>query len=69
MLAIQALTYIETTKLPGPFRTIPQEINQIALSNSTAEKCAPSQVVKQPEYGRASTTEGQNCPSFQTNYD
>ena len=27
------------------------------------------QVVKQPEHGKASTTEEQECSSFQTNYD
>ena len=34
-------------------------LNQIALSNSTAEKCAPMQGIKQPEHGRTSTTEEQ----------
>ena len=27
------------------------------------------EVVKQPGHGRASTTQQQKCPSFQTNYD
>ena len=44
-------------------------LNWIALSNSTAGKCAPMQVVKQPEHRRASATEEQKCFSFQTNYD
>ena len=34
-------------------------LNQIALSNSTAGKCAPIQVVKQPEHRKTSTTEEQ----------
>ena len=34
-------------------------LNRIALSNSTAGKCAPMQVIKQPEHGRTSTTEEQ----------
>ena len=29
----------------------------------------PMQVVKQPEYERASTIEKQKCLSFQTNYE
>ena len=32
-------------------------LNQIALSNSTATKCAPMQVIKQQECGRTSTVE------------
>ena len=31
-------------------------LNQILLSNSTAGKCEPMQVTKQPEHGRTSTT-------------
>ena len=34
-------------------------LNQIALSISTVEKCAPMQVVKQPEHRKASTTKEQ----------
>ena len=30
-----------------------------AISNSTVGKCAPMQVIKQPEHGRTSTTEEQ----------
>ena len=44
-------------------------LNRIALSNSTAGKCAPMQVIKQPEHGRTSTTKEQKCSSFQTKYD
>ena len=44
-------------------------LNRIALSNSTVEKCAPMQVVKKTEQGRASGIKEQKCPSFQTNYD
>ena len=44
-------------------------LTRITLSNSTAGKCAPMQVIKQPEHGRTSTTEGQKWSSFQTNYD
>ena len=44
-------------------------LNRIALSNSTAGKCAPMQVIKQPEHGRTSTTMEQKWSSFQTNYD
>ena len=35
-------------------------LNRIAISNSTAGKCAPMQVIKQPEHERTSTTEEQN---------
>ena len=66
----------ETTEPAGPFGTMPQEPwilervpNRITLSNSTAGKCAPMQVIKQPEHGRTSTTEEQKWSSFQTNYD
>ena len=34
-------------------------LNQIALSNSTAGKCASIQVIKQPEHGGTSTIEEQ----------
>ena len=37
----------------------------IMLSNSTARKCAPMQVIKQPEHGRTSRGE----KMFQRNYD
>ena len=47
----------------GPFGTTAtgpdSMLNRIALSISTAEKCSPMQVVKQPEHGKASTTEEQ----------
>ena len=81
MLTSQALTYIERHGRTG--RTIwnnatgtltPPKgqdtiLNRVALSISTVEKCAPMQVVKQPEEWKASTTEEQKCSSFQTNYD
>ena len=44
-------------------------LNWVTLANSTAEKCAPMQVMKQPEHGRTSTSEEQKWPSFQANYD
>ena len=44
-------------------------LNWITLSNSIAEKCPPTQVIKQPEHGRTSTTKEKNWSSFQTNYD
>ena len=52
-----------------PYQGPDTMLNQITLSNSTAGKCAPMQVVKQPEQGKASTNEEQKCSSFQTNYD
>ena len=39
-------------------------LNPIMLSNSTVGKCAPMQVIKQPDHGR--TTEEQKWSSFQT---
>ena len=44
-------------------------LNQITLSNSTAWKCAPMQVIKQPQNGRTSTKKEQKWSSFQTNYN
>ena len=52
-----------------PFQGSDIMLNRIALSNSTGGKYAPMQVVKQPQQGRASTTEEQKCSSFQINYD
>ena len=76
MLALQALVYIERNDWTGrPFwnyatgTLTPWKEYQTALSSSTTEKCPPMQIVKQPEYGRASTTKEHKCPSFQTNYD
>ena len=51
------------------FKNVGERLNWIALSNSTAGKCVPTQVVKQPEHARASTTEEQKSSPFQTNYD
>ena len=70
MLKPQALTYIERQGWPaGSFGAMPQVLtpskgpdtmlNRIVLPISTVEKCAPMQVVKQPEHRRASTTEEQ----------
>ena len=36
---------------------------------STARKCTPMEVLKQPEHGRVWTTEEQKCSSLQMNYD
>ena len=44
-------------------------LKRIALSSSTAGKCTPIQVMKQPEHEKTSTTEEQKRSSFQTNYD
>ena len=52
MLTLQALTYIEGND-PG------KDAKPDRVSNSTAGKCAPMQVIKQPEHGRTSTTEEQ----------
>ena len=44
-------------------------LNQIALyNNSTVRKCAPMQVIKQPEKGTISITEEKKSSSFQTKY-
>ena len=81
MLTLQALTYIErhgrtsraiwnyTKGTLTPAKGLDTMLNWIMLSISTAEKCAPMQVVKQPEYRKASATEEQKCSFFQTNYD
>ena len=68
MLALQAQSILkETTGPVGPFGTIPQEpcnprkgAKPDYIIQSTMGKCAPMQVVKQPEHGRNSTTEEQN---------
>ena len=73
MLTRQTLIYIErhcrTSRIIWNYATgtltLSKELNQIALSISTVEKCAPMQVVKQPEQWTASTTEEQKCSSFQ----
>ena len=43
-------------------------LDQIALSSSTAGKCAPTEVIKQQEHGRTSTSDEQKWSSFQMNY-
>ena len=80
MLTLQALTYIkgqgrtsgtiwnDATGTMTPLKGPDLILNWNVLSISTAGKCTPFQVVKQPEPGRASTIEEQKC-SFQTNYD
>ena len=76
MLTLQTLTYIEgNDRTGGPIwnyatgTLAPWKGCQIALSNSTAGKCVPMQVIKQPEHGRTSTTKEQKGSSFQINYD
>ena len=81
MQTLQALVYIERHDRTGraiwnyatgtlkPFKEPDSMLNRMELSISTAEKCAPMQVVNQPEHGKASTREEQKCSSFQTNYD
>ena len=81
MLTLQALTYIErqgqtsrtiwnyTKGTLTPAKGLNTMLNWIMLSISTAEKCAPMQVVKQPESSKASDTEEQKCSLFQLNYD
>ena len=66
----------ETAKPVGQMGTMPQEhwhpgkgAKRITLSNSTAGKCTPMQIIKQPEPERTSRTEEQKRSSFQTNYD
>ena len=71
MLKLQTLTYIEIHYWTGriiwdyatgtltPSKGPDTTLNQIALSISTVEKCAPMQVVKQPENRKASTTKEQ----------
>ena len=62
MLSLQALMYVEgndrTGRHPGT-DILEGMLTRIALSNSTAGKYAPLQVIKQLEHGRTSTTEKQ----------
>ena len=70
MQTLQALVYIErhgqtgraiwnyATRTLTPSKEPDSMLNRIELSISTAEKCAPMQVVKQPEHGKASTRGG-----------
>ena len=67
MLTLQALTYNaghtqtggnhwnNATGTMTPIQELDTMLNRIALFNSTAGKCAPMQVVKQPEHGRTSS--------------
>ena len=66
MLPLQDLTHIQgNDRTSGPIwnyvagTLTSWDANRIALSNSSAWKCAPMQVIKQPEHGRTSTTEEQ----------
>ena len=62
----------ETTKPVGQFGTMPQGWKGAKpdhIIHSSAGKCAPRQVIKQPEHGGTSTTTEQKWSSFQTNYD
>ena len=66
----------ETTEPADPFVTMPHEpwlpgkgAKPDRVIDSTAGKCAPMQVVKQPEHGTTSTTKKQKWSSFQMNYD
>ena len=78
MLTLQTLVYTEgSDQTGGPIwdyvtttlNILERVLNRIALSDSTVGKCAPMQVIKQPEHGGTSTTEEQRRSSFQTNYD
>ena len=76
IVKLQALTYIERHGRTG--RTIwnyakctlthskgpDSMLNRIALSISTAEKCARMQVVKQPETGKLQPLRNKNVPPF-----
>ena len=53
----------ETTEPADPFGTLPQEPRHLGkdakpdrVIQSTVGKCAPVQVIKQPEHGRTSAT-------------
>ena len=77
VLTLQALAYIKgKDRTSGPIWNdhrnpdiLEKVLNWITLSNSTAGKCTPMQVIKQAEHGRTSTTEEQKLSSFQANYD
>ena len=76
MVTLQALVFIEGNdnlwdhlELCQNYDILERVLNRIVLSNSTAGKCTPMQVIKQPEHGRTSTTEEKKCSSVQTNYD
>ena len=43
-------------------------LNWTTLSSSTVGKCAPMQVIKQPERGRTSTTEEKKYLPFKQNF-
>ena len=76
MLTLQALMYIQ-----GNDRTSKPIWNyargtltswkgcQTRLPYPAVGKCAPMQVIKQPEHGKTLTTEEQKLSSFQTNFD
>ena len=70
MVTLQSLNYIEGNNWTGrpiwnyATGTLERILNWIRLSNLTAGKCTPMQVIKQPEHGRTSTTENKNDPPF-----
>ena len=76
MLTLQTLMYIERHSRTGrtiwnyatdtltPSKGPDSVLNQIVQSISTAEKCSPIQSGKEPEHGKASTTEEQKSSSF-----
>ena len=68
MLTLQALTYISGNNqtgepiwnyATGTLATLEKVLSWIMLSNSTAGKCAPMRIIKQPEHGRTTTTKEQ----------
>ena len=69
------LILIETIVSAGPFETMSQEPwhpGKGTKPDSVIQrnvKCAPMQIIKQPEHRRTSTSEEQKWSSFQTNYD
>ena len=68
MLTLQALAYNEgNNQTGGPiwkYATGTFKLNQIKLSNSTVGKCAPMQVIKQPEHGELQQPMKENDPPF-----
>ena len=60
MLTLQSLANIEgKDRTGGPIWKYATGTLISVLSNSTAEKCVPMQIKKQPEHGRTLTTEEQ----------
>ena len=77
MLTLQALAYIEgNNQTGGPIwnyttgtLTSWKGAEPDSIIQSTAGKCTPMQVIKQPEHQQTSTNGRQKWSSFQTNYD